>query len=276
MRMKFTVLRSTLIALLLLSVAYGQDDLQAKLRNELLNTHQTLRKFPTENHLRYNAVGNLLTKSPSGAWTSFGQMVVEELELKPEKLEIRGHRTVLVFDADKQQMEPKEWPGQRVTIEIATAGNTSLEPLKAVLQKVFITSREEILTSLPDYWKPYFISEQGGTNGCGKESDALDVQDATSTPRNPRQGGKVTEGENTRHAYPLPTLASKSAGAKGSLQLKAVIATNGKVKDICILKPLGAGLDDSSVAAVRLWEYTPYKLNGKPVEIKTTINFSFR
>lgn len=274
--MKSTVLRSILMSMFLLSVAYGQDDLQAKLRDEFLNTHQTLRKFPTENHLRYDVAGNLLTKSSAGSWTSFGQMIVEELELKPEKLEIRGHRTVLVFDTDKQRMEPRTWTGQKITIEIATGGKASLEQLKSALGKVFVSSPEGMLASLPDYWKPYFISEQGGANSCGQESDALDVQDATSAPGNPRQGGKVTEGENTLHAYPLPTLASKSVGAKGSLQLKAVIGTNGKVKDICILKPLGAGLDDNSVAAVRLWEYTPYKLNGKPVEIKTTINFSFR
>ena len=269
------------ILVLLLAAAPGgansEDDLQAKLRSTFLNTNQTLRNFPVENHLRYDAAGNPVTKSPSGHWTVSGEVLVEQLDLEPDKLEIRGHRAVLVFDPQKKRMEPKIWKEQRITIEIATGGKATLEQLKFALGQVFFNSREETLAGLPDYWRPYFASELSGTNACGTDSDAVDVSNESSTPGTVvRQGGIVTEGENRRHAFPLPTRVSKSMRVQGSLQLKAVIDTTGKVKNICILKPLGAGLDDNSVMAVRQWEYTPYKLNGKPVEIKTTINFSFR
>ena len=35
-------------------------------------------------------------------------------------------------------------------------------------------------------------------------------------------------------------------------------------------------LDDAALAAIRQWEFRPGRVKGKPVEVLTTITFSFR
>jgi TonB family protein len=72
---------------------------------------------------------------------------------------------------------------------------------------------------------------------------------------------------------------SQEARAKrvaGTVVLSAVIDTHGRLKDIRILQPLGSGLDEKAVEAVRKWVYTPATLNGLPVNVLTRLEINFR
>ena len=60
----------------------------------------------------------------------------------------------------------------------------------------------------------------------------------------------------------------------GTVELKAVIGTDGKVKDLKFMSghPL---LVSAALEAVKQWVYKPTMLNGKPVEVETEILVHF-
>jgi len=69
---------------------------------------------------------------------------------------------------------------------------------------------------------------------------------------------------------------ARARRVSGTVVLSAVIDTHGHLKDIRILQPLGSGLDEKAVEAVRKWVYTPATLNGQPVNVLTRLEINFR
>jgi hypothetical protein len=60
----------------------------------------------------------------------------------------------------------------------------------------------------------------------------------------------------------------------GELQLKALIGADGSVKEVTVLSG-SPGLAKAGVRAVRQWHYSPYLVQGSPVEVETQIKMSF-
>jgi protein TonB len=60
----------------------------------------------------------------------------------------------------------------------------------------------------------------------------------------------------------------------GELQLKALIGADGSVKDVTVLSG-SPELAKAGVRAVRQWHYSPYRVQGSPVEVETQIKMSF-
>lgn len=73
---------------------------------------------------------------------------------------------------------------------------------------------------------------------------------------------------------PAPACPSQDRPVTGLVQLAVVVAKDGTVMDITPL----AGPDtllDPAVDAVKRWRYRPMLLNGRPVEVQTTVDVSF-
>ena len=70
-----------------------------------------------------------------------------------------------------------------------------------------------------------------------------------------------------------PTIA-QSSRVEGVVILEAVIAEDGSVQDVRVLRSK-ALLDDAAVEAVRQWRFTPTLLGGQPVPVVMTVTVSF-
>ena len=81
---------------------------------------------------------------------------------------------------------------------------------------------------------------------------------------------KVAEAPQGHVAYPV----APDASAKGKVDLKVVIATDGRVKQI----QLRSGkqlLAQAAEQAIKLWRYSQHVINGAPVEAETNVTVSF-
>jgi protein TonB len=78
--------------------------------------------------------------------------------------------------------------------------------------------------------------------------------------------------ESPRPAYPP---AARNAGVWGEVDLQAIIATDGKLRDIRVIRghPL---LNAAAIKAAEQQRYTPYMLNGVPQEVPTSVRFVFK
>jgi protein TonB len=102
---------------------------------------------------------------------------------------------------------------------------------------------------------------------------------APSKPTQPSRisvGGRVQSGLLVHEVSPSYPPLAKAARVAGTVWMKAVVGSDGKVKDLALISgpPL---LVSAAEAAVRQWVYRPTLLNGLPVEVETdiTVNFAF-
>jgi len=62
---------------------------------------------------------------------------------------------------------------------------------------------------------------------------------------------------------------------QGAVVYALVVDKSGKPRDIELLSPLGYGLDEKGLDAIRKWTFTPAQKDGMPVSVKATIEVNF-
>ena len=90
-----------------------------------------------------------------------------------------------------------------------------------------------------------------------------------------RLSSKLVEGMLVRKTIPTYPPIAKSMHVEGTVVLQATISTAGRIEGLRVVSG-PALLQAAAVNAVKTWVYRPYILNGKPVEVETTVNVQFR
>jgi TonB family protein len=77
---------------------------------------------------------------------------------------------------------------------------------------------------------------------------------------------------------PEPEYSEEARKAKfqGTVLLAIVVDETGKATQIKVSRPLGLGLDEKAIEAVKKWKFEPGKYNGKAVAVQATVEVSFR
>ena len=88
--------------------------------------------------------------------------------------------------------------------------------------------------------------------------------------------GAVTPGKLVKKEAPKYPKAAKIVRKEGTVILSAIIGKNGQIRDLEVLSSPSNLFAEAATKAVSHWEYEPYQLNGKPVEVETTINVIFK
>ena len=58
--------------------------------------------------------------------------------------------------------------------------------------------------------------------------------------------------------------------------LSLVVDTKGAANDVAIIQPVGLGLDEQAVIAVKKWHFAPATRNGEAVPVELNIEITFR
>jgi TonB family protein len=69
---------------------------------------------------------------------------------------------------------------------------------------------------------------------------------------------------------------ARIAKLQGTVLLSTVVGEDGKARDIRVVRSLGLGLDESAIAAVAKWNFTPASKGGQPVAVQTQVTCNFR
>ena len=89
-----------------------------------------------------------------------------------------------------------------------------------------------------------------------------------------RTGGEVKAPALVRHVAPVYPGLAMQAQLQGVVILEAVVARDGRVEDVKVLRSIPL-LDAAAVDAVRQWQYSPLLLNGKPERFIVTVTVTF-
>jgi protein TonB len=89
-----------------------------------------------------------------------------------------------------------------------------------------------------------------------------------------RRSEGYMEASLIRRVQPLYPVVARTAHISGTVRLRAIIATDGTVRQLEVLSgnPI---LAQSAIAAVREWRYRPTRLDGNDVEVETFITVNF-
>lgn len=108
-----------------------------------------------------------------------------------------------------------------------------------------------------------------------KESDFVLPESTDSSNEIVSLPSGVVTGKLLKKVSPHYPDDAKYAHVSGSVVLAARIDKMGKIRKLEVLSTPSESLAKASLDVVRQWEYTPYLLNGEPVEVDTTITVNF-
>lgn len=97
---------------------------------------------------------------------------------------------------------------------------------------------------------------------------------STAPPLRIRQGGNVTLTSLTYKVAPIYPDEAKANHIQGTVVLHVILSAEGAVTEIEVVSG-DQTLANAATSAVRQWKYKPTLLNGKPVEVDTTVTVDF-
>jgi TonB family protein len=91
-----------------------------------------------------------------------------------------------------------------------------------------------------------------------------------------RAGGKVQPPRLQKMVPPAYPAGAEKRGAEGPVVIDAAIKIDGTLGEPMVLEAPDAALEAAALEAIRQWRYQPMRLNGQPVECRSTVVFDFR
>jgi len=89
-------------------------------------------------------------------------------------------------------------------------------------------------------------------------------------------GGGVSAPTVLYKVEPEYSEEARKAKFQGTVVIFIVVDERGNPRDMRVIRPLGLGLDQKALDAVREWRFNPGKKDGKPVAVQATIEVNFR
>lgn len=203
-----------------------------------------------------------------------------ELVVKPRKEKSKKHeaaRNALTApapaapsDADAAQAEMAAAPAAErpadpgsVTTTISPAHATMV--LKQALDNIFAQGLDaRMLAAMPSFWKLYYRAAAARRDYRPSDPSVL-FQDKVD-----RKARLLTNFEPESNDY------AQNAGVAGMALYHVVVEADGKPGEIAVARPIGFGLDENAVAAIRKAKFEPAMKDGKPVPVMLDLVVEFR
>jgi TonB family protein len=173
-------------------------------------------------------------------------------------------------DADEAKAEmaaapAEERPADPASVTTTTSAAHATATLREALDRIFAPGLDpHMLASMPAFWQLYYQSAADKTDYRPKDPSVL------------RQNTVDTKARLLSTFEPGSNEYAQASGVAGMALYHAVIDADGKVGEIAVSRPIGFGLDENAVAAIRNAKFSPAIKNGKPVPVMLDLVVEFR
>ncbi|HEV2133599.1 MAG TPA: energy transducer TonB [Terracidiphilus sp.] len=272
-----------------------------ELRQQLVGKYLYLRGRYIASSLSFNEHGKLEGTSPQASYT-LSVVRIETLNLSRHKLELKGVRFGLHFLGALSSQEPastfdhvrltprKKW--ERITIarmkvikppkqrkgapapkpvppQPDATTTTSASYADAVLRQaigdVFASTLDtRMMAALPAYWRDFYQDESDKTPSDPLLPGVLLVSDVD---RKPSLVGHL-EAPSDQYA--------QDHGIAGLALYRTVVSADGTPQQVSIARPIGFGLDENAISAIKSARFEPGMKDGKPVPVLLDLVVEFR
>ena len=102
------------------------------------------------------------------------------------------------------------------------------------------------------------------------------IMEKTLDPKARPIGAGIVAPKIVSRVEPEYSEAARKAKIQGAISMSLTIDESGEAKNVTVLIPLGAGLDEKAVAAVKIWKFEPATKNEDPVAVRSQVEVNFR
>jgi TonB family protein len=198
------------------------------------------------------------------------------VKLKDGKLQVKGERIQLRFNPDGtiDGLPDKAEHGGRMLIEVQGVPGTDFGK---ALDAIFVSNLASLTPSLPNYWQFYAQKNFMPAGTAVTDSPAaIEAAEKSRASRAMHIGGSVKPPKVLNSVKPSYTAGARAAKFSGNVQVYLWVERDGSVSHLQVTKPVGMGLDDVAVAAVRQYKFAPATRDGNPVTVDLYIDVNFQ
>ena len=156
---------------------------------------------------------------------------------------------------------PADAKSVTTTLSPAHANSVLAEALGNVFAQGFDA---RMMASMPGYWKLYY------------EAVAARADYQPADPNVLRQSMVDKKARLKSTFDPGSNQLAQDYGVVGTSEYHVVVGADGKPGEIAVARPIGFGLDESAVDAIRKTTFEPAVKDGKPVPVMLNMEFLFR
>jgi hypothetical protein len=158
-----------------------------------------------------------------------------------------------------------ERPADPASVTTTTSPAHATALLKDALDKIFAPGLDDrMMAAMPDFWKLYYQAAAAKTDY--KPAD----------PAVMRQNMVDKKARLTTNFEPESNEWAQASGVAGMALYHTVIGPDGKPGEIAVARPIGFGLDENAVSAIRKATFDPAMKDGKPVPVLLDLVVQFR
>lgn len=137
--------------------------------------------------------------------------------------------------------------------------------LREAIDKVFATGLDDkIRARMPEFWQLYYQAQAAGVNYRPKDPAIL------------RSNAVDTQAKVLSSIAPESNEFAQASGIAGRALYRVVIGADGTPGEIAVIRPIGFGLDENAVAAIRKATFEPATKAGKPAAETLDLAVLFR
>jgi TonB family protein len=167
--------------------------------------------------------------------------------------------------AEMAAVPEAERPADPGSITTTTSPAHAAGVMREAIDHIFSVGFDDrMMAAMPDFWKLYYKAV----------ADKVDYR-----PKDPailRQNTVDKKAVLLTKFEPDSNEFAQANGVAGMALYHTVVGPDGKAQEIVVGRPIGFGLDESAVAAIRKASFQPAVLDGKPVPVLLDLVVQFR
>jgi TonB family protein len=137
--------------------------------------------------------------------------------------------------------------------------------MNKALDNIFASDIDQrMMSHLPDYWQEYFNSKSEHRQFMPKDASVKVVSEGMTPPH------VLNSIDPSSNEY------AQQYGIAGMELLRTVVDATGVPRQMAIARPIGFGLDEKAVDAIKNSRFRPATLNGQPVPVVVDLVVTFR
>lgn len=170
-----------------------------------------------------------------------------------------------VLQAEIAKAPATERPADAKSVTTTTSPGHANSVLEEALDNVFAQGFDaRMMAAMPRFWKLYYQAAAAKADYQPSDSGVL------------RQNTVDKKARLKTTFEPASNQFAQDYGVAGISEYHVVVGADGKPAEIAVARPIGFGLDESAVDAIRKATFEPAIKDGKPVPVLLNMVFEFR
>ncbi len=167
--------------------------------------------------------------------------------------------------SDQTPEEAADKPADEASVTTTISPAHAAKVLRDALDRIFAEGLDaKVMAQMPQFWQLYYQAQAAGVDYRPKDPTVL------------RSSAVDQQAKVLSSIAPDSNEFAQASGIAGRALYRAVIGADGRPGEIAVVRPIGFGLDENAVAAIRKATFQPAVKGGQPAAETLDLAVLFR